>query len=157
MKQEDALRTFRQGDHETAAQLLETVVRDNRYSSDVLNNAYTIALYSTGQTEELADAAFRIGQVYEQTNPGLALDDYQRTIYSGLDPTRTHSVCEFQTRLTLPLDTRSSGKIRTNHIAHVIGCFQPGHAPSLYIQLMSKALAEHGIRSHVFTTEWASD
>ena len=56
MKQEHALKALRQGDYETAAHLLETVVQDNQYSSDVLNNAYTIALHSAGKTEELAKA-----------------------------------------------------------------------------------------------------
>ena len=157
MKQEHALKALRQGDYETAAHLLEAVVQDNQYSSDVLNNAYTIALHSAGKTEELAEAAFRIGQLYERTNPGLALDYYQRAIFSGLDPNRVRGVCEFQARLTHPLHTHSSLKLRTDHIAHVVGCFLPGHAPSLYIQLMSKALAELDIRSTVFTTEWASD
>ncbi len=157
MKQEDALLALRQGNFETAAHLLETVVRDNRYSSDVLNHAYTIALHSSGQTGELADAAFRIGQLYESTNPGLALDYYQRAIYSGLDPDRVRAVCAFQTRLSCPPDTRPSSGIRIGHIAHVIGCFLPGHAPSLYVQLMAQAMADHGIRSSVFTTEWASD
>ena len=54
MKREDALRALRQGDYKTAASLLETVVREDRFSSDVLNNAYTIALYSAGNTGKLA-------------------------------------------------------------------------------------------------------
>jgi hypothetical protein len=95
--------------------------------------------------------------LYERTNPGLALDYSQRAIFSGLDPNRVCGVCEFQARLTHSLHPHSSLKIRADHIAHVVGCFLPGHAPSLYIQLMSKALVELGIRSTVFTTEWASD
>lgn len=48
------LGALRQGNSETAAHLLETIVRDNGYPSDTLSNAYTIALHSAGKTGELA-------------------------------------------------------------------------------------------------------
>lgn len=153
--EQDALQALRDGDYPAAASLLEDVVAKNRYSSSVLNHAYTIALHAAGKTSELTEAAFTIGSHYEATNAGLALDYYQRAIFFGLDAARVRQVCEFQARLAKPPAGRTR-TIRTNRIAHVIGCFLPGHAPSLYIQLMSEALADHGIQSYVFTTEWAA-
>ena len=156
MKDKDALDALRQGDYETASHLLADVVRDNGYSSDVLNHAYTIALDSADKKDDLAEAAFEIGKHYQDAKPSLALDYFQRSIFSGLDPDRVRGVCEYQARLTAGLRKNPPAAIRTEHVAHVIGCFLPGHAPSLYIQLMSKALKQQGIRSTVFTTEWAS-
>ncbi len=153
--EQDALRALRDGDYPGAATLLEDIVSKNHYSSSVLNDAYTIALHAAGKTSELAEAAFRIGNHYETADPGLALDYYQRAIFFGLDPAGVRQACEFQARLAKPR-SGPRGAIRTDRIAHVIGCFLPGHAPSLYIQLMSDALADHGVQSCVFTTEWAA-
>ena len=157
MKDKDALDALRQGDYETASDLLADVVRDNGYSSDVLNHAYTIALHSADRRDDLAEAAFEIGKHYQDAKPGLALDYFQRSIFFGLDPDRVRGVCEYQAHLSAGPGKNPPAAIRTEHVAHVIGCFLPGHAPSLYIQLMSKALKQQGIRSTVFTTEWASD
>ncbi len=84
MRDKDALDALHQGDYERASALLANLVRDNGYGSNILNHACTIALHSADKKAALAEAAFDIGKHYEPTDPGLALDFFQRSIFSDL-------------------------------------------------------------------------
>ena len=154
MSQEEALDALRAGNFEKAAGLLGTLVEENRFSSDVLNHAYTVALHQTN-SPALRDASFMIGRSLSARNPGLAADYFQRAILTGIDLEKSSR----DLRLArVPGSSRSAqgrvADIHTDRVAHVIGCFLPGHAPSLYIQLLAKSLRQSGVESHVFTTEW---
>ena len=155
MNAQDALDALRNGDLKTASTLLEALVRENDYGSDTLNHAYTVALHQAGAQAAVFEASAEIARRLVRTNPALALDYFQRAALSGEDPLLVREACELQERLAGSAP-KGPDRIRTNRVAHVIGCFLPGHAPSLYVQLLSKSLAQLGVRSHVFTTEWAA-
>jgi hypothetical protein len=156
MSQEEALVALRARDFYKAAALLGTLVRENHFSSDVLNHAYTIALHRAGKGPELAAAAFEIGTRLKASSPAQAADYFQRAILMGLDEPRVQQICEWQGAIAEDGVRKKPNDIRTDRVAHVIGCFLSGHAPSLYVQLTSQALHKLGVESHVFTTEWTS-
>lgn len=155
MTAQDALDALRNGDYKTASTLLEALVKQNGYASDTLNHAYTVALHQAGDQDAVFEASADIARRLVRKNPSLALDYFQRAAFFGEDPVLVREACEIQERLAVPAP-KGPERIRTDRVAHVIGCFLPGHAPSLYIQLLSKSLAELGVQSHVFTTEWAA-
>ena len=155
MSHEEALQAPRTGDFEKAARLLGPVVEQNQFRSDVLNHAYTLALHKTN-SPALPDVAFKIARSLSPRHSGLAADYFQRAILTGVHQGRVQEISDWQASLARPGVRKDSGDIRTDRVAHVIGCFLPGHAPSLYIQLLAKSLRQSGVESHVFTTEWTS-
>ena len=155
MSQEDALQALRVGDFARAASLLGPMVEKNRSGSDVLNQAYTLALHKTNGPE-LPSVAFKIATQLASRNPGLAADYFQRAILTGIGQDRIQEVSDWQESIAERGVRKDRDEIRTDRVAHVIGCFLPGHAPSLYIQLLAKSLKGLGVESHVFTTEWTS-
>ena len=155
MSQQEALDALRAGDFEKAANLLVALVEDNQYSSDVLNHACTIALHQIN-SPRLRDVAFKIGESLTARNSGLAADYFQRAILTGVDLDKVQEVSDWHGSLARPGTRKHRADIRTDRVAHVIGCFLPGHAPSLYIQLLAASLEQSGVKSHVFTTEWTS-
>jgi hypothetical protein len=152
MSHEEALAALRTGDFEKAASLLGPLVEQNRFGSDALNHAYTVALHKIN-SPRLPDVSFQIAQERGASNPGTAADYYQRAILTGLGQDRVQMILDWQGSLAERGLQKSRNEIRSDRIGHVIGCFLPGHAPSLYIQLLAKSLKGLGVESHVFTTE----
>jgi hypothetical protein len=58
--EQDALDALRAGDFDRAAALLKEIVKENRYASPVLNNAYTLAPHKAGRQLELATASRKL-------------------------------------------------------------------------------------------------
>jgi len=155
MSNEEALQAMRTGDFEKAAGLLGPIVEENRFSSDILNHAYTLALHQSN-SGDLPIAAFRIARSLSSTKPGIAADYFQRAMLTGIDQKQIQEVSEWQGTLATEGIHKPGREVRTDRVAHVMGCFLPGHAPSLYVQLLARSLKQQGVRSHVFTTEWTS-
>jgi Glycosyl transferases group 1 len=155
--EQDALAALRSRDFEKASTILKHIVEGNCYASPVLNNAYTIALYKAGRRPELAAVCFEIANRLRDTDPAGAMDYFQRAIFTGISPEQVRKVGEWHENRAVPRSAGPSTGIRYNRVAHVVGCLLSGHAPSLYVQLLSKALQPHGIECHVFTTEWAAN
>jgi glycosyltransferase involved in cell wall biosynthesis len=159
-KEQEALDALRSGDFESAAELLGQLVQENRYTSPVLNHAYTLALHKAGRQAELAAASFEIGNQSRDTDPAAAMDYFQRAIFNGLSTDKILRIGKWhELRAAAPASNSwsESRPIRTERVAHVVGCVLSGHAPSLYVQLLSKALRARGVESCIFTTEWAAN
>src|SRR5437773_164107 len=154
-----ALDALRAGDFDSAAALLKELVEENHYASAILNNAYTLALYKAGRRSELASASFSIATELKDRDPAAAMDYFQRAIFNEIPGENIRQVGEWHEKRAEPRKPleRAGEKIRTQRVAHVVGCLLSGHAPSLYIRLLSKALEPRGIQSCVFTTEWAAN
>jgi len=155
MSHQEALEALRDEDFARAAGLLGPLVEQNRFSSDVLNQAYTLALYKTNDPA-LPKVAFKIAMRLRSRNPGLAADYFQRAILTGIEQDQIQEISDWQGSHAERDVRKDRDEIRTDRIAHVIGCFLPGHAPSLYIQLLARSLKGLGVEIHVFTTEWTS-
>jgi len=155
MSHEEALAALRKGDFQKAAGLLGPLVEQNRFGSDALNHAYTVALLKI-DSPRLPEVSFKIAQKLGAGKPGTVADYYQRAILTGMGQDRVQMTLDWQGSLAERGVHKSRNEIRSDRIGHVIGCFLPGHAPSLYIQLLAKSLKGLGVDSHVFTTEWTS-
>ena len=64
MSYEDAFEALKNDDLPRAVVLLETAARETRYTSDIINHAYTLALYRAGEKSRLADVAFQVGHAF---------------------------------------------------------------------------------------------
>ena len=159
MSYEEAFLALKAGEYERAAKLFEPAAREMGYGSDIINNAYTLALHLTGDQSRLADVAFRVGKMLLPDDPASALDYFQRALFAGLDGNRSRQIGEVFEEWSEAVREedgggKPSGPIR--RVAHVVGCLLPGHAPSIYLQSLTRSLNSHGIASTIFTTEWAS-
>ena len=159
MSYEEAFSALKAGEYERAAKLFEPAAREMGYGSDIINNAYTLALHLAGDQSRLADVAFRVGKMFLPDDPASALDYFQRALFAGLDGNRSKQIGEVFEEWSEAVRAEDpkpepSGPIR--RVAHVVGCLLPGHAPSIYLQSLTRSLHSHGIASAVFTTEWAS-
>ena len=156
--EQKALEALRSGDFDRAGTLLKRIVEERQYASPVLNEAYTLALYKADRRSELADACFRIGNRSRDIDPAAAMDYFQRAIFSGITEEEVREIGEWhERRAARTIQGKSGSEIPTDRVAHVVGCLMSGHAPSLYVQLLSKALKARGVESYVFTTEWAAN
>jgi hypothetical protein len=153
---EDAFEALKNGDFANAVPLLERAARDTDYTSDIINNAYTIALYRTGDKARLADAAFRIACLLLEHDPGSAMDYFQRALLAGLDSQRAGHIAQIFESWRAPAPPRTATGHNANRVLHVVGCLLPGHAPSTYIKMLASSLKLQGIESTVFTTESAA-
>lgn len=146
---------MKNGDFKSAVPLLEKAARETGYTNDVIDHAYTLALHHAGDKQRLADVAFRIANSLVQNDPASAMDYFQRATLAGLDPQRVRRIGEIFEEWAAP---RSPRKIeeRVDHVAHVVGCMLPGHAPTQYVKMLVASLNQQGVRSSIFTTEWAA-
>jgi predicted O-linked N-acetylglucosamine transferase (SPINDLY family) len=146
--------TLKNNDPVTAVTHLERAARDMNFSSDLVNHAYTLALYRAGQMPQLADAAFRIGSSLVNTHPALAMDYFQRALFAGLDPDRTRAIGEVHERWSSPQSYRSRGPV--SRVAHVVSCVTPGAGPTQYLRMLAAGLKSVGVESTIFTGECAA-
>ena len=159
MSYEKAFEALKEGDFKAASALLEKAAEETGYQSDLINNAFTLALYRGGEKDKFVQAAFRIGESLVDTDPGSAMDYFQRAFLGspdGLDAAKMRRMAEIFGLWTAPKDflERSAGPIRK--VAHVVGSLAPTHPPAAYVRMLVQSLQQHGIESVVFTTEWAS-
>ena len=158
MDHEDGLQALKDGDLKTAVPLLAKAVQDAAYSSQALNDAYTLALYRAGEKTRLGFAAIEIGDSLLESNPALAMDYFQRAFLGGgLDAACLRYIGEIFESWAAPKlsATGSSGK-PLKKVAHVVGSNQPDHEPARHVALLIESLRQQGVESQVFTTEWAS-
>jgi hypothetical protein len=156
--EQKALQALRSGDFDGAATLLKHVVEEHQYASPIHNDTYTLALHKAARRSELAAASFQIGNRWRESDPAVAMDYFQRALFNGISPEQVREIGEWHERRAVrTIPDRSGPEIRADRVAHVVGCLLSGHAPSLYVQLLSKALKARGIESYVFTTEWAAN
>jgi glycosyl transferase family 1 len=152
---QEAFEALKNGDFKTAASLLEAAARETGYSSEIINHAYTLALHQSGDKPRLAEVSFRIGNTLCENDPASAMDYFQRGLFAGLDATRVRRIGEIFEEWAGPRhDATVQGPV--DHVAHVVGCLLPGHAPTQYVKLLASGLKRLGVRSTIFTTEWAA-
>ena len=160
MSYQEAFESLQNGDFQRAAQLLEKAAIETAYSSEVVNHAYTLALYHIGDKSRLAETAFRIGSSLLESDPASAMDYFQRALFGGLDADRVRKIGEqFEAWASGPRavrDAREKSTAPITRVAHVVGCVLPGHAPTQYVKMLCASLASQGVESLIFTTEWAA-
>jgi glycosyltransferase involved in cell wall biosynthesis len=163
MSDPEAFEALGRGDFKAAIPLLDKASREAGYASDILNHAYTLALYRAGETTRLADVAFQVGNAILGADPALAMDYFQRALFAGLDAARVRRIGEIHEEWAEPSrrsqsQAQSQGPIRV--VAHVVGSLGPAHPSSKYaseyVRMLSTSLKEHDVQSTIFTTEWAS-
>jgi hypothetical protein len=153
---EDAFEALKNGDFPAAAPLLERASRETGYTSDIINNAYTIALYRIGDKARLADVSFRVASLLLEHDPASAMDYFQRALFAGLDSQRVQQVSQIFESWRQPASRHHSVGTSVKRVAHVVGCLSAGHEPSRYVKMLASSLKLQGIESTVFTTEWAA-
>lgn len=155
MSYEDAFEALKNGDFQTAVPLLEKAARETGYTSDIINHAYTLALYRAGDKPRLAEVAFRVANSLVKDDPASAMDYFQRAMFSGLEAKRVRRIGEIFEGWAAPrCGARVDGPV--DRVAHVVGCVLSGHAPTQYVKMLIPSLNRQGIRSTIFTTEWAA-
>jgi len=152
---EKAFEALAEGDFKTASLLLEQAARETGYGSDLINNACTLALYRAGEKARLADAAFLVGESLADSDPGSAMDYFQRAFLGGLDATRSRRVGEIFEKWASPKPERSR-KSPIKKVAHVVGSASKTHPPASYVALLARSLRDQGVESVAFTTEWSA-
>src|SRR5262245_58007405 len=157
----DAGEALRDTDARTGLLLLEQAAQETGFSSDILNDAYTLALYRAGEKTRLADTAFQIADAFVQTDPASAMDYFQRDFLGVLDAARDRHIWEIFERWAAPKPPRrrrspSAKPTKVKKVAHVIGCFRKDHAPARHVDMLTRSLRQQGVESQVFTTEWAA-
>ena len=156
MSYEEAFQALTNRDFQTAAVLLERAALDTGYGSDIVNNAYTLALYHAGEKARLADVAFRVGNSLLEHDPGSAMDYFQRAMFAGLDGQRVRrigGVFEKWAEVS-PRGARLAGPV--NHVAHIVGSLLPADARTQYLKMLVSSLKRQSIQSTIFTTESAA-
>ncbi len=153
MSYEKAFEALKNGDFSTAVPLLERAAEETGYTSDVINHAYTIALYRRGDKSRLAEVSYRIATSLLEEDRASAMDYFQRALFAGLDPQRIREVAElFESWVVSPPTDPSLGKAG-DRVAHIIGSVLTGHASAQYLKMLVTGLESQRIRSTVFTTE----
>ena len=92
MSYEQAFEALKNGDFRTALTLLEKAALETGYTSDIINDALTLALYRSGEKSRLADIAFRLANSLVEHDPSSAMDYFQRALIAGLDTERVRHI-----------------------------------------------------------------
>jgi hypothetical protein len=152
---QEGFEALKEGDFKAAVLLLEKAARETGYTSDLINHAYTLALYRAGEKSHLADASFQIANSLLQNDPASAMDYFQRAIFAGLDPQRIRRIGEiFEEWAVAGQSVRLSPPV--DRVAHVVGNLQHGNRQTQYVRMLAASLNRQGIQSTIFTTEWAA-
>jgi len=121
MSHDNGLQALKDGDVKTAIPLLAKAVQETAYSSDALNDAYTLALYRAGEKTRLAYAAIEIGDSLLQKNPALAMDYFQRAFLGELDSACVRYIGEiYEGWAALKPSTKSPSGEPIKKVAHVM-------------------------------------
>jgi len=157
MSYQEAFEALKSGDFQKAVPLLEQAARETGFTSDVINHAYTLALYRIGDKKRLAEVGFRIGSSLLESDPASAMDYFQRALLAGLDAAQVRRIGEvFEGWSSAAAATSANASGPVTRVAHVVGCLLPGHAPTQYVKMLTASLQQQGVESLIFTTEWAA-
>jgi hypothetical protein len=156
---EEAFQAIKDGDFPAAVPMFEKAARETGYTSDIINHAYTISLYRINDKPRLAEVAYRVGNAFLEHDPGTAMDYFQRALFAGLDAKKVRHIGEVFERWAPPRGAGVAARVAgpVDRVAHVVGCLLSGHAPTQYVKMLAASLNRQGIRSTVFTTEWAAN
>jgi len=152
---EEAFQALREGEYQTAVPILEKAALETGYTSDIINHAYTLALYHAGQKAKLADVSFRVANSLLEQDPGTAMDYFQRAMFAGLEPERVRQIALIFNRWAIPANP-SPPDTPVTRVAHVIGCLLPSDPATQYLKMLVSSLRNLGIESTIFTTEWSA-
>ena len=152
MSYEEAFEALKNGDFHTAVPLLHRAAKETGFASDIINNAYTLALHSAGDKPGLAEVSFQIAISLVQTDPASAMDYFQRALAAGLAGDYVRKIGEYCTEWAAPrrevyLD------LLIRRVAHIVSSLTQGQAMTDYLRMLVASLRLHGIESLVFTTE----
>jgi glycosyltransferase involved in cell wall biosynthesis len=155
---EPAFEALHTGDFVTAVALLEKAAQETAFTSDIINHAYTLALYRAGNTTRLADVSFQIGESLAEHDRASAMDYFQRALVAGLDSPRVRQIGLSFEQWAAPVRTAvaSPRADSVDHVAHIAGSLMPDHPTTRYLQLLVPSLRKQNIRSTIFTTESAA-
>src|SRR5262249_1548549 len=124
------------------------------FESDVINNAYTLALYRVGDKARLAEIASAIGELLWPHDPATAMDYFQRALTADLDRERARRIAELYEEFAAPFREQLRTNIeKVSRVAHIVGSLVPAHATTQYIRMLVAGLRKQGIESTIFTTE----
>jgi Glycosyl transferases group 1 len=151
---EAAFDALKNGDFQAAAPLLAKAALETHFESEVINNAYTLALYRVGDKARLGEVAFSIGDSLWPNDPASAMDYFQRALIGDLDQKRTRRIGELYEEFAAPLRNQSRSPIGTvNRVAHVVESLRAENPRTHYIKILVSSLRKQGIGSTIFTTE----
>jgi hypothetical protein len=143
---------FNAGDYFTAVPLLEKAAHETDFSSDVINHAYTLALYHTRDKRRLAATSLRIANSLLASDPASAMDYFQRAILAGIDAADLRRIGEVFERwgasAAAPLP-----QTPVRRVAQVLGWLSPDDERTEYVKILVRSLRAQGIDSTIFTTE----
>jgi hypothetical protein len=155
MNYQQGIEALKNGDFRTAAAQLERAARETGYTSEIINHAYTLALYRLNEKPRLADVSFRIATSMLSNDPATAMDYFQRALFAGVDSERVRNIGSIYENWKTPRQpVPQPGPVL--RVAHVTGCLLSGHAPSQYVKMLVSSLKSKGVESIIFTTEWAA-
>jgi len=146
----EALQT---GDYRKAVEHLKQAAVRTEYASDIINHAYTLALYRSGEWAQLAEIAFGIANLILESDPASAMDYFQRAMIAGLDATHIREIGEiYETWAGKPSITKVADRT-TAQVGHVITHLRADDREARYLKVLVESLKASGIESSVFTTE----
>src|SRR5262249_48144022 len=147
---EEGFEALDRGDYHRAADILGRAAVATGFASDLINHAYTLALYRAGEHAQLADIAFRIGRGLLDTDPASAMDYFQRAIVSGLDGSRVRLIGEIHEEWAgEQRRSKLAGEIL--RIGHVASALIPGLPLTQYLKVLVDGFETRGIESTIFT------
>jgi len=149
---EEAFEAAKNGDFHTAIPLLHRAAKETGFASDIVNNAYTLALYNAGDKTRLAEVSFQIALSLVQTDPASAMDYFQRALVAGLDNDCVRQIGEHFEGWAVPVQDVHLG-LPIRRVAHIVSNLIAGQAPTEYLRMLVSSLKLQGIESLVFTTE----
>jgi hypothetical protein len=147
---EKAFEALKEGDFKAASVLLEKAAEETGYDSDLINHAYTLALYRAGDKSRLAEVAFRVGKSLVDSDPGSAMDYFQRAFLGGLDAAKKRSVVEAFEKWAVP---KAPPVKAIKKVALVVGSLAATHLPAAYVRMLARSFRQHGVEAIVFSTE----
>ncbi len=157
MSYEDAFQALKDEDLPRAVVLLEKAARETDYSSDIINHAYTLALYRVGDMSRLADVAFQVGSSLVDHDRASAMDYFQRALVAGLNSDRVNQIGSvFETWVPRVETGSTRPRVSVKRVAHVVGRVLPGEPRTEYLKLLVSSLHQQNIESSIFTTEWSA-
>src|SRR5437867_2830188 len=136
---EEGVKALNGGDYRRAVELLERAAAGAGFVSDIVNHAYTLALFRANEKDRLADIAFRVGSQLVDVDPASAIDYFQRAVQAGLDPVRLRQIGEIHERWA---GAPPAGKIQgeVNRLGHVVTSLISGFSQTTSIRMLARSL-----------------
>src|SRR5689334_4552753 len=149
---EEGIAALNRGEYRRAVELLERAAAENDFASDLINHAYTLALFRANEKSRLADIAFRIALNAVAEDPASALDYFQRAVQAGLDAAQLRRLGEIHESWAGEWErVKLSGDV--TRVGHVVSSLVPDHPQTSYVRIVVESLKLLGVHSTIFTTE----